>query len=352
MRRSSPLPGRASASTWRMSPPTGVQASPVATPTRSWRSCSSGRNLTGPRRRSAAFGVTVTRAVAALGHADRDLAADRADLPLEVAQPGLARVAVDEEVQPGVEEAHLAGLEPVLGELLRDQVPARDLDLLLLGVAGERDDLHAVEERGLDGLGHVGGRDEQDFREVVGDVQVVVAERVVLLGVEDLEQRRRGVAAVVGADLVDLVEHEHRVRRPGLVDPLDDATGERAHVRSPVAADLGLVVDAAERDPDELALEGARDRASERGLADARRSDEAEDRPLAVLLELAHREELDDALLDLLEVVVVVVEDAAGVREVEVVARERLPREAGEPVEVGADDGRLGGVGVGACACA
>ena len=48
-------------------------------------------------------------------------------------------------------------------------------------------------------------------REVEGQVDVVVLEAVVLLGVEHLEQRRRGVAAEVGADLVDLVEDDDRV---------------------------------------------------------------------------------------------------------------------------------------------
>ena len=59
---------------------------------------------------------------------------------------------------------------------------------------------------------------------------------------------------------------------------LDDAAGQRADVGAPVAADLGLVADAAERDADELAPERARDRLAERGLADAGRADEAEDR--------------------------------------------------------------------------
>ena len=85
------------------------------------------------------------------------------------------------------------------------------------------------------------------------ELEVVVAERVVLRRVEHLEQRRRRVAAVVRADLVDLVEQHDRVHRAGLLDGPDDPAGQRADVRPPVAADLGLVADAAERDPDELA---------------------------------------------------------------------------------------------------
>ena len=101
---------------------------------------------------------------------------------------------------------------------------------------------------------------------------------MVLLRVEHLEQRRGRVAAVVGAELVDLVEHHHGVERSRLAQPLDDASGHRADVRPAVAADLGLVADAAERQAVELPSERARDRLSERRLADARRSDEAQDR--------------------------------------------------------------------------
>ena len=81
-----------------------------------------------------------------------------------------------------------------------------------------------------------------------------------------------------------------------------------------MAADLGLVAHAAERDAHELALHRPRDRLAERGLADAGRADEAQDRPLHVALELAHGEVLDDALLDLVEVVVILVEHARAPR--------------------------------------
>src|SRR5690606_13933010 len=109
------------------------------------------------------------------------------------------------------------------------------------------------------------------------------------------------------ADLVDLVEHEDRVDRARLLHALDDLTGERADVGAAVAADRGLVVHAAEADAVELAPERASDGAAERGLTDTGRADEAEDRALLVLLELADGEVLDDALLDLLEAGVVLV---------------------------------------------
>ena len=63
--------------------------------------------------------------------------------------------------------------------------------------------------------------------------------------------------------------------RAGLLHHLDDLAGERADVGAAVAADLGLVAHAAEREAHELAVHRARDRLGERGLADARRAGEA-----------------------------------------------------------------------------
>src|SRR5205823_10805299 len=91
---------------------------------------------------------------------------------------------------------------------------------------------------------------------------------------------------------------------------------QRADVGAAVAADLGLVVHAAERDALELAPRGARDRLAERGLAHAGRADEAQDRALAVRVELAHREMLEDAALDLVQAEVILVEHAPRLRDV------------------------------------
>ena len=63
-----------------------------------------------------------------------------------------------------------------------------DLDLFVLGVAGDPDDLHAVHER----LGHpqgVGGGHEHDIRKVVVHLKIVIVEAAVLFGVQDLQKR-------------------------------------------------------------------------------------------------------------------------------------------------------------------
>ena len=80
-----------------------------------------------------------------------------------------------------------------------------DLHLLAFGVTREAQDFQAVLQRTGNRVEHVRGRDKEDFGEVVIDIQVMIVERVVLLGVEDFEQRRRRVAAVIRAELIDFV---------------------------------------------------------------------------------------------------------------------------------------------------
>jgi hypothetical protein len=57
--------------------------------------------------------------------------------------------------------------------------------------------------------------------------------------------------------------------------------------------------------------------------------------------QLAHGEELEHAVLDVLQAVVVLVEDLGGARQVELVVGAGAPRQLGDPLEVGADDLRL-----------
>ncbi len=80
-------------------------------------------------------------------------------------------------------------------------------------------------------------------------------------------------------------------------------------------------------------------------FSDARRAAEEEDGTAAVLLELSDGEELDDAALDLVEIIVILVQDALGFLDVDGVPGRLGPGEVGEPLDVVAGDGMLGGGG-------
>ncbi len=274
------------------------------------------------------------------------LAGRLGDEPVEVAHPRLAGVLGDYPPQGAVVDGEVIG-QPVVAQLPRHPVTLGDLQLLHQRVTGEVDDLHAVEERPRHGGERVGGGDEHDLRQVVGDLEVVIGEGVVLLGVEDLEQGRRRVAPEVGRHLVDLVQQEDGVDGAGGLHALDDAAREAADVGAAVAADLGLVAHPAQAHAHELPVEAAGDGLAEAGLADPRRTNQAEDGRLVVgrfhvLGELPDGEELQDALLGLLEGVMVLVEHRLAVEDVEVLLVHLAPGQVDEGVEVRADDGGLG----------
>ena len=96
VRISLPRPGTRVASMNRMSPPVGVQASPVATPGTLVRMATSFSNRRGPRMAGNAAASMRTCAAAALGDAHGDVAADRADQALQIAHARLARVVADD----------------------------------------------------------------------------------------------------------------------------------------------------------------------------------------------------------------------------------------------------------------
>ena len=152
----------------------------------------------------------------------------------------------DDRHERGIGEDDVLGLQPVRLALLGHEVALGDVQLLELRVTRDADDLHPILQRARDPLETVRRGDEHHLREIVVDVEVVVVERPVLLRVEHLEERRRGIAAEIGGHLVHLVEQEDGVPRPGLLHRLDDFPWERADVRPAVTADLRLVSHAAE----------------------------------------------------------------------------------------------------------
>jgi len=108
-----------------------------------------------------------------------------------------------------------------------------------------------------------------------------------------------------------------------------------------VAANLGLIVHAAEREAHEVAAGRPRDRFAERGLADAGRPDQAQDRAGQLVGALLDREVFDDPLLDLLQTEVIVIEDLLGQLQVLLDLALLVPRDRQQPVEIVAHDSRL-----------
>ncbi len=183
----------------------------------------------------------------------------------------------------------------MLFELFRQQEEAGDMQFIILGIAGELDHLHAVAQCVGNRVEQIGGGDEHHFGQIERHFQVMVAEGEVLLGVEHFQQRRGGVAAEILADFIHFVHHKDRVFLPRAFHAVHDASGQRADIGTPVAANLPLVAHAAQRDAHELASHRPRNRAPDGGFPHPRRSHEAEDGAFHLRIELTYGQILEDA---------------------------------------------------------
>src|SRR5207245_8733341 len=142
-------------------------------------------------------------------------------------------------------------------------------------VALQFDDLHAVAQRLSNGIKHVGGRDEENLRQVERHIQIVIAESRVLVWIEGLEERRRWITAKIAPDFVDFVEHENRIFGLSAADALDDLSRQRTDVSAPVTANFSFVMHAAKGQTNEFASQSACNGFAERGLPHSRGADEA-----------------------------------------------------------------------------
>ena len=94
-----------------------------------------------------------------------------------------------------------------------------------------------------------------------------------------------------------------------------------------MTADFGFIVQTAQRHAYILALHGCCDAFAQTGLSYARRTVEAGDRTLAAAVQCSYGEEFQDALLYFLHAVVVVVQNALGTGQTEVVLGVGVPRQ-------------------------
>ena len=126
-----------------------------------------------------------------------------------------------------------------------------------------------------------------------------------------------------------------------------------------MAADLSFIAHAAQGDADEFATHGVCNGAPERGLANAGWADKAQDHALAqaadlvggrgfqlagaLLAQLAHRQVFQDAVFDIPQAKMVLVQHLAGVADIQVVGGGYRPGQGDQPIQVGANHTVFGG---------
>ena len=84
---------------------------------------------------------------------------------------------------------------------------------------------HSIEKGARDSIKSISRCDKHTVGEIHGELDEVVAERLVLLTVENLEHCGRRVAMCIAAHLVDLVKEHYGVAGAALRERVDDASG-------------------------------------------------------------------------------------------------------------------------------
>src|SRR5439155_21505550 len=108
------------------------------------------------------------------------LTQQRTQLPLELTDPCLARVAGYNQAQHAIIDRYFVDAQTVPFDLARPQVAASDRDLLISRVAVEPNHFHTVEEWSRNGIGHVCCCNEQNMRKIELDIQIVILECIIL----------------------------------------------------------------------------------------------------------------------------------------------------------------------------
>ena len=194
-----------------------------------------------------------------------------------------------------------------------------DGQFLFADVAGQADHVHPVQQWPGDGIQLVGGADEQHFREVHAHIQVVIQELLVLFRVQGLQQGRGRVALVRAADLVDLIQHNHRVGHFTVFQGLHELAGHGADVGAAVALDFCFITHAAHTEAVKFPAQGIRHRVADGGFADPGRADQQQYGTAHFTLESAFGQKFDDAVLYVVQAVVVPVQNLAGLGQIKMI---------------------------------
>ena len=121
-------------------------------------------------------------------HLPGNLAMNPVQRLLEVANARLARPTVTDRAQHAGRVLDLLPGDAGALQRLRNEVAASDVHFFLLDVTGQPDHFHAIEQRRRYGVHRVGRGDEHDRRNIEWQIEVMIAERVILLAVQNFQQ--------------------------------------------------------------------------------------------------------------------------------------------------------------------
>ena len=222
-------------------------------------------------------------------------------------------------------------------------MPAGDLHFLGFGVARKFNYFQAVPQGRVNGFQPVRGGNKKHARQIKWQVKIMIGEGAVLLGVENLEQCRGRIAPKIRPDFVELIQQDDRIAAFHAAQGLDDAAGHCAHIGPAMAPDFRLIPHSTQRNAGKFSAESIRQAFTKGRLTHARRSHQAQDRPLDLLAALDHGDEFQQPVLDLFQAEMLFVQDLFRRLQIENILGVLFPRQAQDPVQIVAHHAVFGG---------
>ena len=164
----------------------------------------------------------------------------------------------------------------------------------------------------------------------------MVPEFHILFPVQHLQKRGGGIALIVAADLVNLVQKHQGIAHAGLTHAFHDTARHGAHVGFPMASDFRLVPDTSQADAHVFLIQSPGHGPGNGCFAGSGRSHQTDDRACALLRQGADSQVFQDPLLYLLQPVVILVEYLLGVFDVVIVLGHLLPGQVQQGFHIGA----------------
>ena len=155
----------------------------------------------------------------------------------------------------------------------------------------------------------------------------MVAEGLVLYGIQHLQHGAGRVTPKIAGHLIDLIQQEDGVLRTRLLDMVQNRARDGADIGAAVSADLRLIPSPAQAPPAEFTAHGMCNGARNAGFSRTRRADKAEDRPFDVLFLLANGQVLHDALFHLIQAEMLIIQRALGIVQIKIILGTNAPRQ-------------------------
>ena len=166
------------------------------------------------------------------------------------------------------------------GFSLGNQVMPGDGQLFLWRIPLDGNYLHTVQKRARHVFQAVGRGQKHHLRQIKGNIQIKVAEGMVLLTVQDLQHRRRRIPQRIMTHFIDFIQQAYGIGTARLGNPRQNPSRDRADIGTAVPSQLCLIPKAAQGGADKFAVQAPGNRSGDRGLSHTGGTHQAKDRPL------------------------------------------------------------------------